>query len=175
MNDTYNLISPWIPLAGVFVALFAVIISTISLNFQIKRSKFTQSVDLLLKFEQRFFDNDRMTATRRNAAKSLQMGGDKDVEPVLDFFETLGMLVKKNAFDREMVWNTFFYWFHNYWAASQSYVATKRKDDPTTWEEFAFLDQCMSDIEKTRTHCTDSDLIPSKEDIATFLEEELEA
>lgn len=174
MSDSFNIISLWVPLAGVFIALVAVIVSTISLRSQIKRSKFTQSVDLLLKFERRFFDNDRVIKARQKAARSLQSGGDKDVEPILDFFETLGMLVRKDAFDREMVWNTFFYWFHNYWSAAREYVATKRKDDPTTWEEYAFLDQCMSQIEKRMTHCTDSDLIPSEADIASFLKEELE-
>ncbi|HEY9167802.1 MAG TPA: hypothetical protein VIS48_16735 [Candidatus Kryptonia bacterium] len=172
MCDSYSILTTWTPIAGVMVGLLGVIIAILSLRSQIKRSKFTQSVDLLLKLEDRFTSSQQMVSARRNAAKSLQKGGDSEADDVFDFFETVGMLVRKKALDEEMVWNTFFYWLHHYWVASENYVASQRADDPTTWEEFAFLNHCITQVEKRKTHCSDDDLKLSKEDIASFLEEE---
>ena len=172
ISDPQNVILPWVPLAGVAVSLLGVIIALINLSSQIRRSKFSQSVDLLLKFEDRFFNSAQMKGARRAAANSLLNGGDSSIEDVLDFFETVGMLVRRHALDNEMVWNTFFYWLHCYWSAANDYISKERQEDPTMWEEFSYLHKCMVNVEKRKTRCSDADLLHSKESLNEFLNEE---
>jgi hypothetical protein len=172
MCNSQDIISTWTPLAAVVIALIGVITAILSLRSQIKRAKFSQSVDLLLKFEDRFFNTEQMKTARLLASKSLQQGGDSGVDDVLDFFETIGMLIRKDALDKEMVWNTFFYWLHRYWSAARDYISSQREDDPATWQELTYLHERMIEVERKKTHCSDSDLRLSKEDIKKFLEEE---
>jgi hypothetical protein len=52
-----------------------------------------------------------LVSERKLLAQKLKSGAPRDEinEPVLDFFEDLGMLVRRDYIDREMVWDTFSY------------------------------------------------------------------
>lgn len=71
-------------------------------------------VDVILRLEKQFDEND-MCEKRRRAARALQSGTSvEDVEPVLDFFETVGLLLRRRVVDKEVVWNSFAYWVLRY-------------------------------------------------------------
>ena len=96
----------------------------------------------------------------------------KEAEDVFDFFETIGLLLRKGALDKEMVWNTFFYWIHRYWITGSEYIADQQRDDPTTWEDFKYLHEQVIKVEKRRTKASDSELLLSSDDIKEFLKDE---
>jgi hypothetical protein len=53
-----------------------------------------------------------LVSERKLLAQKLKSGSTHEeiTEPVLDFFEDLGMLVRRDYIDREMVWDTFSYY-----------------------------------------------------------------
>ena len=53
-----------------------------------------------------------LVSERKLLAQQLKSAAPHDEinEPVLDFFEDLGMLVRRDHVDREMVWDTFSYY-----------------------------------------------------------------
>jgi hypothetical protein len=99
-------ISSVIALSGALAAIAALIVATVN-YLQLKHSRFALGVDLLLKLEASF-DATKMKSDRSLAAKALESKGNAaDIEPVLDFFETVGALVRRQAIDKELVWNSF--------------------------------------------------------------------
>ena len=87
----------------------AIGVSIIALWTQIRRSRFTQGVDLILKLENRF-EGNLIKSARKRAAKAIlnnrkSPGGD--VDDVLDFFEMVGLFYRRHALDEDMVWCTF--------------------------------------------------------------------
>jgi hypothetical protein len=156
---------------ALLLTLAGVIIAIIGLCFQILRSNFSMSVDLTLKLDERF-NSDSFKKVRRVAAKNIIKRNFREADEVFDFFETLGLLLRKHALDKEMTWNTFFYWIHRYWIAGSDYIADEQRDDPTTWEDFKYLHEEVIKVEKSRTGASDSDLLLSTEDIKEFLRDE---
>ena len=72
----------------------------------------------------------------------------KDADAVLDFFETIGYLLRRGALDEKMVWHTFFHWIMGYYQAAEEYINDKRKSEPTVWEDFVELQGRMGRIER---------------------------
>jgi len=153
------------------LTLASLIVAILALLFQILRSNFSMSVDLILKLDDKF-NNDSFKKLRRVAAKNIMKNNFKEAEDVFDFFETLGLLLRKGALDKEMVWNTFFYWIHHYWITGIDYITKEQRDDPPTWEDFEYLHEQVIKVEKKRTKVTDSDLLLSTDDIKKFIKEE---
>jgi hypothetical protein len=152
----------------------AIVVSVIILYFQLKRSRFSQSVDLILKLEQRFNKDKDVIEARRKAAKAFHSNSGSppsDIEDVLDFFETLGLLVRRKALDKEMVWHTFYYWMHRYWLLSKAYIREKQKSKPTFWKDYVRLEEQLTAIERKKSKLnTDIDL--SKDELDVFLNDE---
>jgi len=162
--DLLKTVAPWV----------AIILSIIILGFQLKRSRFSQSVDLILKLEERFSDSKAMIDKRKQAAKALRSNPSSpssDIEDVLDFFETLGLLVRRKALDEEMVWNTFYHWLHRYWLLCESYIRTKQKTKLTLWGDYADLEKRLVDLEWKKTKRRD-DIYLSNDELDEFLNDE---
>jgi len=47
-------------------------------------------------------------------------------QEILTFFEDMGMLVRRNYLDRDMIWETFGYFAKMWWSASKDYVDTEQ-------------------------------------------------
>ena len=120
-----------------------------------RRHRFAQSIELILKFDERFSSGEFMKQ-RDAAAKCLKAKayknpaeqGAKDADVVLDFFETVGYLLRRGALDERMVWHTFWHWIMGYYQAAEEYISQTRKADPTVWEDFIHLHQRMEVIER---------------------------
>ncbi len=123
----------------------------------------------------REFDLAPMSDRRRELAdlrldKERLLSLDDDNPPqclyeVLDFFEHIGLLVKRGHLDRNDVWDTFSYWMFNIFADARSLIEQERKDDPTVYSNFVELIEQIRKIEKAKGGKTD---IPSKDDIEGF-------
>ncbi len=156
---------------ALILTLASLIVAILALWFQILKSNFSMSVDLILKLDGNF-NHDSFKKLRRIAAKNIIKNNFKEAEDVFDFFETIGLLLRKGALDKEMVWNTFFYWIHHYWIAGSEYITLEQRDDPTTWEDFKYLHEQVIKVEKKRIKASDSELLLSPDDIIGFLKDE---
>lgn len=157
-------LAPWVAIGVTIIVLIV----------QIIRSRFAQSVDLILKLEQRFFGSEDMTEARKRAAEALRSSPSSpssDIEDVLDFFDTLGLLVRRKALDKEMVWHTFYHWIHRYWLLSNAYITEKQKIKPTLWEDLTDLEKQIVSMERKRSK-SNADIDLSEDDLKEFLNDE---
>jgi len=156
----------------IWIPLFAVLVAVVSLMVQTHRSKFALKVELLLKLEDRF-SSDSFKALRRSAARSIKTHAYDDAEEILDFFTLIGLLVRRQALDPQLVWHAFFYWIHNYGAALKPYIAEAQRKDPTVWNSFLYLRDQVTKVEKRERKCTDADLVVTEKELAEFVRTEL--
>jgi hypothetical protein len=169
--DLLKTLAPWI---AIVVSIIAIIVSIIALLAQLKRSRFSQSVDLILKLEERFSDSKAMKEKRQLAGEALRSNPSSpssDIEDVLDFFETLGLLVRRKALDEEMVWNTFYHWLHRYWLLCEPYITEKRRTKLTLWGDYVNLEKRIVAIEWEKTKSRD-DIDLSKQELDEFINDE---
>jgi len=83
-----------VAISGALAAVAALIVALLT-SFQLKHSRFALGVDLILKLEAQF-DGPEVKGIRSQAASALQSDTNAaDVEPLLDFFETVGVLVRR--------------------------------------------------------------------------------
>jgi hypothetical protein len=139
---------------------------------------------LLLKSAQ--WDSDAMKVYRRKAAGCLLKSRVEDipeqqVDPVLDFFEGLGTVVRSGYVEVEAVWHEFSEFAEHYWAACEHYVTAARKqsDDPSYYSEFEFLARRLRDHGNNRHRPLGRRLLwpraartPSPDDVREFLNAE---
>ncbi|MFA6164479.1 MAG: hypothetical protein WC685_13750 [Methylobacter sp.] len=162
----YNALTAWAAVAASAVAVYAIWAES-------KRSRFALGIDIFLKLDANFGE-DKMRTTRRAAAEALLRDEDKgDVDDVLDFFEMVGMLVRRGVLDDYMVWHNFFYWIHGYYLSNSDYIAESRSVDPTIWADLVKLYRRMVSIEKKERQCSDQQLQLTEDKLTEFLEEEM--
>jgi hypothetical protein len=161
-------IPAWLPIA---ISSFSVVLSFGAFAWQVHRARFNQSIDLLFKLEADFFGAAKR-AQRVKAAQDLLAGRSLEAEPILDFFETMALLLRRGALDREIVCHTFFYWIDHYYAATADAIAQRQLADPLVWKDLILF---VANLRKYQTsqYGTGSYTPPSPEDIGAFLAEEL--
>lgn len=162
----YNALTAWAAVVAAAVAVYAIWAES-------RRSRFALGIDLLLRLEADF-GNDRMLTARRLASKALRSDDPSDADDVLDFFEMIGLLVRRGALDKYVVWHNFFYWIHRYYLSAQDYITAIQKEDPTIWADLVELHRSLVLIEKKERRCTDSNLQLTEAELTEFLEEEIE-
>jgi len=169
----YNTLTAWAAALTAWAAVVAALAAVCAIWSESKRSRFALGIDLLLKMDANF-NNDMMRTTRRAAGKELLHDKDKgDVDDVLDFFETVGMLIRRGALDDFMVWHTFYYWIHRYYVSNSEYIAKSRVEDHTIWFDLVKLHKIMVSIEKKERQCPDEELQLTKEELTEFFKEEM--
>ena len=156
--------------AAVAVAIVAVVVTAGIEAWQSRQSRFALGVDLLLKLDERF--NSALLEARATAAGDLPQKRSGDGDDVLDFFDTLGLLVRKGALSEELVWHTFFYWIQGYWWSARTYVRERRDQDPTVWEDFARLYEGCARIHMKKRSCSEKELELDGAAVRRFLLEE---
>ena len=139
-------------------------------GYQVWRARFNQSIDLLFKLENDFFGPAKKLQ-RAKAAINLQNGSYSEAEPILDFFETIALLVRRGALDKEIVWHTFYYWIDHYYAATHTHIESRQKADPLVWKDLVPFVAALRDMQ--RKQLISSSLRPlTADEIAAFLAEE---
>lgn len=159
--------------SGALAAVATLIVAGVNF-FQLRHSRFTLGVDIILQLEAAF-DSPEMGEARRQAAIALKADPNTaDIEPVLDFFETIGVLVRRHAIDKELAWNSFSYWVLRYEALAREQIHARRKaeTDDTYYEEFDFLVKEMRAFE-TKKRRLKAPPFFSKTSLVDFLEEEI--
>jgi hypothetical protein len=87
------------------------------------------------------FEKIEFRKTRKLAAAALLAGKkeDSNVYDVIDFFDTMGLLIRRNALDKEMVMSTFFDCISGYWHASSDYIHFSTQQDSLNYNDFNLL------------------------------------
>ena len=170
MTSCLGSIVSWAQITAVFVAICGLV----GIAIQIHRSRFSLSVELTLKLEDKF-NSQSFRKVRAAAAKSIKSGKYHEAEDLFDFFETIGLLVRRKALNKEMVWHTFFHWVHGYWLMSSAYISDMRKANPSTYRDFALLNQQLYDLEKRENISGDSELTWSPNELKQFMLDESKA
>lgn len=165
MNIDYTALGAWIAVVGLIIAIVALIAES-------RRSRFSLSVDLILKLDERF-NGELISKARKAAAKSISDKTYDEVDDVLDFFEMIGMLTRHRALDEKMVWSMFSYWIYHYWYSTKEYVDETRKKTPTIWSYLAYLHKRMLAVDRRESGNADYEQAPTEEELKEFLEYEI--
>lgn len=154
-------------------AVTAVVVSAAGLYVQLRQAHLQHCVDLVLKMSDKF-DEEKFIKKRKVAAKAiLNKKYKSETDDVLNFFDSLGMLVRRGAIDEEMTWHTFYYWIHRYRLAAKTYMDEERKRAQETWDDFIELDKRMVAMEKRKTGSMSTDIEIADEKIKEFLKDEI--
>jgi hypothetical protein len=149
------------------VTLFAVVVG----YKQLRDFRAESQVQHLLALEEKFDRDPMLTYRRALAEKRLKKQEDPDeVYPILDFFETVGLLVRRGYLDESDVWNTFSYPVFALNADARQIIEQDQRDDPTTYAEFVGLVKRLERIE-AENHGTAAH--PSSEEIEDYWKQEL--
>ncbi len=144
-------------------------------TYQVHRARFNQSVDLLFRLENDFFGSAGKKIQRAKAGRDLQAGVPDEAEPILDFFETMALLMKRGALDKEMVWHTFYYWIERYYVAMEPFIAERQKTDPLYWKDVKDLVDQVRTLQRKRLGLSHLPEISGAELDRFLSEERLEA
>jgi hypothetical protein len=98
-------------------------------------------------FTKRF---DELSAQRQQLAAALLAGkapSRKSYESVMNFFEDLGLYLRRDYLDEEMVWNTFGYHASGWWSACEAQISKERAADKDP-EEYRDFEQLLARLKK---------------------------
>jgi len=117
------------------------------------------------------FDSREFHADRKLVAEKLLAGASHDEisESVLDFFEDLGMYLRRGYFDEELAWSTFGFYAVRWWAACRDYVLEERKanNDQTLFTDFESVVERFRQLD--RQHALTE---PTEAEVEKFLQDE---
>lgn len=134
-------------------------------------------VELQMKREE-IFGGERLVRQRAALATQLlrKAPHDEIQEDVMNFFETVGMLLRRGYLDQEMAWVAFSYHGIHWWSACKEYIAEERRrheNDDTIFAEFGNLVEALYRIEERERGKSRAELEPSAERLTRFLREEV--
>jgi hypothetical protein len=113
--------------------------AVIALWLQNRSAAITRSLDVLLRFDDKF-DSERMKDLRRKAALGFLQGKFVDeAYYVMDFFEECGLLLRKGAIHEEILFESFFHSPLAYWFTANRHVMEMRKQNMELYDNFEYL------------------------------------
>ena len=120
------------------------------------------------------FDDDSFRSLRSRVAdaflKKLRVG---EAEDLFDFFEQIGLFLRRGLLDVEIAHSFFFHWANLYWVAGKSVIQEKREGCVTLWADFEYLYDSLLQIEiKTDARSRFINMTPDL--LRACLEEEVE-
>ncbi|MHB1832380.1 MAG: DUF4760 domain-containing protein [Acidiferrobacteraceae bacterium] len=144
----------WTPFVAVIVAACVPLYAA---RAQIKASRDVAGLQLFLQLVQKY--DGELHDTRERLGMLLCGGGSnapvQDQETVLDFFETIGYLMRRKLIDRHLVLSEFSIPVQCYWNALAPYVHEARArydDDDSVYEETEWLYKFILAQERRRRH-----------------------
>ncbi|MFZ2493488.1 MAG: hypothetical protein WA208_18575 [Thermoanaerobaculia bacterium] len=158
------------------VAALAIVVSVGMQIAEWRRARFSRGLDVLGTMDARW-DSAEFRETRRQAAADLL---DRQSDPleaeavrdVLNFFETLGFLLRKEVVEADAVWHYFGSWLLPYTSAAASLTESYRAVDPNCLTEIEALVRAVWDVEIERNPQASGEGALTDERVRTFLEKE---
>lgn len=151
-------------------------VSREGLREQLQMEKDDLKLRLQISYEDKFDGPALISERKKLAEQILGNASHEDIqEAVLNFFESIGMLLKKQYFDIDMAWSVFSFYATRWWSASKDYISEERSlenNDNTIFEDFEYFVDQMYIYETEKRHLSRAQLEPSKLDIERFLKAE---
>jgi hypothetical protein len=175
---TWALVAVTLALAWATWQLVKGHLSTAEEQLKIRQSTAEEQRKIELYLElRREFDSIRMADVRVLFAGQLLDGKPHDEmdQAILTFFEDVGMLVRRNYLDREMVWETFGHFAKMWWGACREYVATEQSHfggDPFFFGDFKYLVEQIYEVDLNKRLKSRAELAPSRSEVEFFLKTE---
>jgi hypothetical protein len=145
---------------------------------QDKRAQFTHMITILSQLDVRF-DSKEFRGRRRlaaawlaNGSQSADLVGQDAARDVLNFFETLAFLHRREAIDAEAVWHYFASWLLPYYQAFESFVRKEQATDPNAYREFQTLFDAVFQIEREKRDYRGTEQVVSPENVKSILASE---
>jgi hypothetical protein len=108
------------------------------------------------------FDSPAMQRDRRSLAEHFLSSRPEIPERVLDFFEDIGLFLRRGYLDEELAWDTFGFYTVRWWAVCKGYILEERRrqNDSTLFTDFEDLAKrfLTRDAKAGLTEATPSDL-----------------
>lgn len=111
----------------------AIVIAVLSVWNETRQGNKALGATVLRDFEKEFVSED-FKRERYTLAKFLYNRKPNQILPpdkvsVLDFFDTVGIYLKRNILDTEITWNTYFYWVgHYYFLCKDDVLAVEKRN-----------------------------------------------
>ena len=177
-GSSANGLEYWVPfiLIGLFL-IFCFIGYQTYLNYE----RNTYDPTMALKYDDIFYE---MTKARLKAATSLKSNRDnlsnihqykvllEDIDDVLDFFDTIGFLLKSDQISDKVAHQYFCHWIRGYWVFAEPYIHEWQKKEITRWEHLEELFETVIRIEIKKSKSTREKQLKIPRD-DEFLEEEI--
>lgn len=165
----------WVMLTAI-ASWFLVGVTWLMIKKQVMLGQTDLKVRLQMSFEEKFGGSNMIEERKKLAGQIIGQTKHEDIqEPILNFFESIGILLRRKYLDREMVWAGFAFYAIRWWSASKDYIFEERRrknNDNTIFEDFNYLIDELYKIEMQKRSLTRAELEPSQDDIKRFLDEE---
>jgi hypothetical protein len=120
---------------------------------QLKTARRQLQAEFYLKLRDRF-DSAEFHRARKSTAALLLNHRLPDEDTVFDFFEDMGMLLRREYLDQQMVCDTFSWYILGWWDAGQKYVVYERArndNDTSLFQDFEFLNRRCKHLKHPRS------------------------
>lgn len=169
MKISYDAVMAWAAVVAILIAVIAIIVES-------KRFRFSIGVELISKFNDRFYNSD-FCKKRKQAAKCLSKGlpvtsKASAVDDILDFFEEIAFFTKRGSLDKKVVWFFFFSYLYRFFGLAKDYIEQERRIDPTIWTTASWLYFELMRFESADRRRLGAKLHLTDEDLRKFVEEE---
>src|ERR1039458_9409280 len=125
-----------------FTAIIAVtgVCALIYASRQLRQARESERIQHLLRFIEQF-EQPPMADHRRAAAEKRvrALPCPTEAEEILNFFETIGLLVRRGYLDADDVWSSFSYWILNVDADFRDEIEQTQRDDRNLYRDFCTL------------------------------------
>jgi hypothetical protein len=174
---TVESVALWVGLFAGAATVVGAAIAVVAIYVQLKATRFSTSIDTLWRLQDEWSSRDMRCARvavadglRSNQLSTVEHG---QVNDVVNFFEFLGLLVRKGAVDLDGAWNNFSDWALPYWEELSGWIDEHRNGDQTVWENYGRLEKQLIGVEAARRHLSpDAILLKIQDGIPAFLEKE---
>lgn len=147
----------WLPLTALIVSLASLVFTGIGFFRQSRESELQLWNSLRKEFDY------ELKQERRVCAQAYSEGRlSEQYSNVMNFFDTIGFLVRTGRLDKELVDDTWGYEFTGYFRATKEFMLEDRKKDPRSWDDVFYLMQRLSVDPTLRT----------PDDLKAFFEDE---
>ncbi len=135
-------------------------------HWTLKQAHEEAQVQHLLSFIQQFEQEPMVTYRKFYASERLREIQDPSQQyDLLNFFDTLGLLVRRGYLNESDVWECFSYWAFPLYADTRATIEQDQKDDANVYSNFITLVERLKHIEAKHHGSTDR---PSKDEVREF-------
>lgn len=142
---------------------------------QDQRARFSHMLTMLAQLDTRF-ESEEFRRTRRTAAAWILGGsapsdeeGEQSAKDILNFFETLAFLYRREAVDAEAVWHYFASWLLPYHDALDALRRREQQEDENCFREFGVLYSAVFQVEREKRDYRGTEKVVSADAIRAFL------